>query len=192
MEFGSVTLKRIGFFVFQLNTQHTPFPPPFFSLDTRNLESLGNREFPRDFRDVDFTFCFFGDKYSSLACSRPLRSRPDASSVLRKALIFPHIMIIFPRGKCVCFSVLCNRHWVTVRGGLPCLSTLRLTSRPKRLPQRLPRCMPNLPPDRLCLLYRQCCTAFCATDGCFVPLSACGFSNISWWQSGGSGGAASS
>jgi len=23
MEFGSVTLKRIGFFVFQLNTQHT-------------------------------------------------------------------------------------------------------------------------------------------------------------------------
>jgi len=24
MELGSVTLKRIGFFVFQLNTQHTP------------------------------------------------------------------------------------------------------------------------------------------------------------------------
>jgi hypothetical protein len=35
------------------------------------MGSLGNREFPRDFRDVDFTFCFFGDKYSSLACSRP-------------------------------------------------------------------------------------------------------------------------
>jgi hypothetical protein len=26
------------------------------------MGSLGNREFPRDFRDVDFTFCFFGDK----------------------------------------------------------------------------------------------------------------------------------
>jgi hypothetical protein len=30
---------------------------------------------------------FFGDKYSSLACSRPLWGRPDARSVLRKALI---------------------------------------------------------------------------------------------------------
>jgi hypothetical protein len=40
------------------------------------------------FRDVDFTFCFFGDKYSSLACSRPLWGCPDARSVLRKALIF--------------------------------------------------------------------------------------------------------